>query len=105
MQSPSVDWSALLVHPQVVRLIELALDEDVTPGDVTTAAIFRAPQRVRGHIISRTPTVVCGMALAEHLLRRFDPDVRWQVCVADGTEASAATPVARFEADVRAVLA
>src|SRR6478609_8031277 len=105
MQSPPVDWSALLVHPEVLRLIELALDEDVTPGDVTTAAIFHAPQRVRGHIVSRTPTVVCGAALAEHLLRRFDADLRWQVCVADGAEAAAGAQLVRFEADVRAVLA
>ena len=102
--APAVDWNALLVHPEVLRLIDLALDEDVTPGDVTTAAIFRAPQRVRGHIVSREATVVCGVPLARLLLQRFDTDAQVEAHLAEGSDAAAGARVLSFDADVRAVL-
>jgi nicotinate-nucleotide pyrophosphorylase (carboxylating) len=100
----AVDWNALLVHPEVLRLVDLALDEDVTPGDVTTAAIFRAPQRVRGHIVSREATVVCGVPLARLLLQRFDGDARVEAHLPEGSGTAAAARILSFDADVRAVL-
>jgi hypothetical protein len=38
------DWQAVLDHADVQMLIDLALREDIGPGDVTTQAIFRAPR-------------------------------------------------------------
>lgn len=103
MNAP-VDWPALLAHPDTQTLLELALREDIGPGDVTTAAIFPAPQAVRGHLMARTATVACGGPLAAHLLRRFDPAARFTPGVPDGTAVDAGTRLGWFEADVRAVL-
>ena len=98
------DWTPVLDHPDVQQLLDLALREDIGPGDVTTHAIFRAPQTVTVNLVARTPTVACGRPLAEAILRRLDPDVRVSGAYNEGELLPAGATFFAITGDVRALL-
>ena len=98
------DWKDALDHADVQMLVDLALREDVGAGDVTTQAIFRAPQRVQAKVVARTPTVLCGGPLALSILRRFDPHAEVTALAAEGTAVTAGSTLLTIDADVRALL-
>ncbi len=104
MLEPRVDWPALLAEPQVVQLVELALAEDLGPGDLTSAAIFTSPQPTRGRVLTRTGTTVCGVPLARAIIRRLDPAGELSAVAAEGAELPAGATLFELAADVRAVL-
>ncbi len=99
-----VDWQALCSHPEVQRLIDLALDEDVGPGDVTTSAVFATPVRARAHVIARTATIVCGTPLARAIFARFDPNAELSDVAAEGAPVQAGGSLFVLAADIQAVL-
>ena len=57
-----------------------ALREDIADGDVT-ANLVPAQQRVRGRVITRESTIVCGIAWVREVFRELDPriELSWQV--------------------------
>lgn len=98
------DWSAVLEHADTQLLIDLALREDIGPGDVTTQAVFRAPQIVTVNLVTRTPTIACGAPLAEAIVKRLDPDVRFGMHFAEGASVAAGAVLLSMTGDVRALL-
>ena len=102
--SRTVDWDRLLTRQEVQMLVELALIEDIGGGDLTTDSIFTEPQRITGRIAARSRTVVCGIPMAAHLLRRLDSSAVVTQRVPEGERAAAGDLIAEVEADVRAVL-
>src|SRR5580692_1915604 len=74
--------------PDLGEQVRTALREDVGDGDVT-ATLVPTSQRVRGHVITREPMVLCGRAWVEETFRQLDPqiDLTWQV--AEGAQAAA----------------
>ncbi len=77
-------------------LLQLALEEDLGPGDVTTALVV-APDRLGEAVIeAREPLVVCGLDPAEAVFRTLDPTLRFDRVSADGREVEAGAPLARL---------
>ncbi len=101
-----VDWSALLDHEEVRLLIELALREDLGEGDITSRAIFRAPQNVQATIVARRSTVVCGLPLAAYLGRQpgYGIEVEVEPLLKEGERADAGAAMAILQGDIKAVL-
>jgi len=100
----AVDWTALLSQRSVETLIELALTEDIGDGDATTRSVFSGPQMARAELITRVPTVVCGMPLAAEIFRRIDPVTHFESLHEEGERVPAGTALARIRGDVRALL-
>ena len=98
----AVDWTAILAQPGVRALMDLAVQEDVGGGDITTRAIFAKPQRVTATVITRGPTVACGLPLAEALLRRFDLEV--SNGSAEGQKLTAGAPLMMIRGEVGQLL-
>jgi len=62
--------------PAVTRLIDLALDEDIGRGDVTTAAVVGAdPAPVDAQIVAREPLVAFGLELAAAVFSAVDASI------------------------------
>jgi nicotinate-nucleotide pyrophosphorylase (carboxylating) len=81
----------LAAIPAVRRLIELALDEDLGRGDVTSSAVFGAsPGGERGgppvvaDMNAREPIVAFGIEIAAAVFVMVDPEVAIELCAADG---------------------
>lgn len=71
--------------PAVARLIDLALDEDLGRGDVTTEAVVDADESVvRAAIVARAPLVVFGLDVAAAVFLRVDPAIEARAEARDG---------------------
>lgn len=71
-------------HPHVRRLIELALEEDLPHGDLTTDCVLRGTEYDEGVFRAKQDGVVAGLPLAEAILHRIDPTLGWEGHVDDG---------------------
>ncbi|MFQ5462279.1 MAG: carboxylating nicotinate-nucleotide diphosphorylase [Phycisphaerae bacterium] len=70
----------------VTQLIELARQEDVGSGDISTSLVPHAGKPAAFSLWLKEPGVVCGVAIAEQVLRAYDPSLRlhWNDGVFDG---------------------
>ena len=57
------------------QLIELALLEDVGPGDITTDYIVPRDQAGRGMITAKEPLIIAGLDVAEAVFHSLDESV------------------------------
>lgn len=66
-------------------LIELAIAEDVGPGDATSLAVLPANLTLHGRIIAKGAGIVAGLPVAEAVFARLDPALRFTAHQQDGT--------------------
>lgn len=86
------------------QLIELAIIEDIGPGDITTAALPNRPLNGEGIIIAKEPVVIAGLEAARRVFYRIDPQICFSAAGADGDEAAAGQEIARVVGDFRSLL-
>jgi quinolinate synthase len=67
-------------------LIELAIAEDIGPGDATSQATLPPDRTLRGRIVAKADGVVAGLPVAAAVFRRVDPSIDFSARVADGQE-------------------
>ena len=78
--------------PDVVRLVELALSEDLGRGDVTTDTVLgsnkgSASETATARLVARQSLVVYGAELAKEVFRRVDPRIQVIIRKTDGSSA------------------
>jgi len=86
------------------ELIERALAEDVGDGDATTEATVDAAARARATITQKAPGVISGLAVAEAVFRRLDPEAAIERLGPEGEWREAGAAVLRVEGSARALL-
>jgi nicotinate-nucleotide pyrophosphorylase (carboxylating) len=72
------------LHPEIRRLIELALEEDVRDGDHSSLATVPPSAEGRARLLVKQPGVLAGVALARALFERVDPRLELDVRLDDG---------------------
>jgi len=98
-------YSAPWYTPAVQRLLDLALEEDVGRGDVTTSSVIDETQEAEAEIIARERAVVCGLGVVEAVFTRFDWRTRVRMKVSDGDPISPGGVVATVRGPAAALLA
>jgi nicotinate-nucleotide pyrophosphorylase (carboxylating) len=88
----------------VGRLIALALEEDVGPGDRTAEACVSAEARGTALIVAKEPLVVSGVSAAARVFRALDPDCELEALLGEGDLADAGAGVLRVRGRLRALL-
>ena len=58
------------------KAVQLALDEDLDHGDVTTSALFPLSIQARAAILAHQPMTVAGVAVAREVFLAVDPSLR-----------------------------
>ena len=86
------------------ELVEAALAEDVGAGDVTAIATVDAAARGVATITQKAPGVISGLAVAEAVFRRLDPDAVIERLGPEGEWREAGAGVLRVEGSARALL-
>ncbi len=66
------------------RLIELALEEDIGPGDITTDHLVDAEAKGNGVIVAKENLVVAGLDLALRVFLRIDDGMKFHSPFTDG---------------------
>jgi nicotinate-nucleotide pyrophosphorylase (carboxylating) len=86
------------------ELIDRALAEDVGAGDATAEATVPAEARAVATITQKAPGVISGLAVAEAVFRRLDPDAATERLGPEGEWREPPAPVLRVEGFARALL-
>ena len=90
----------LLIEP----VVRAALAEDLGRAGDVTAALIDADARLRAVFAARRPGRVAGLACVRLAVTALDPEARLEVLTADGGDAEPGRPIARVEANARALL-
>jgi nicotinate-nucleotide pyrophosphorylase (carboxylating) len=77
------------ITPHVERLVDLAIEEDLGRGDVTTQSLMLGALSGEGRVVAREEVVACGLDMAIYVLARIGPELRVSALVADGDEVKA----------------
>jgi len=86
-------------------LIELAIAEDIGPGDATSDAVLPPDLVLRGHILAKQAGIIAGLPVAEAVFSRVDPALVFQPHVQDGASVAAGDLVAEVVGPGRGMLA
>lgn len=98
-------YAGLARLPAVRRLIELAIDEDLGRGDVTTeATITDVDTTCVADMRARAPLVVFGLDVAAAVFHALDERVHARALVADGAQVAAGSAVLEVSGPARAIL-
>lgn len=89
---------------QIDRLIELALAEDIGPGDITTAAVVGPAARGSALIVAKEPLIVAGMDVAQRVFAAVDPEVTITAKVGDGEAIGAGKVMAELAGRLASLL-
>jgi nicotinate-nucleotide pyrophosphorylase (carboxylating) len=85
-------------------LVDRALAEDVGAGDATAEATVHADARAVATITQKAPGVISGLAVAEAVFRRLDPDATTERLGPEGEWRDPPAPVLRVDGSARALL-
>lgn len=89
---------------QIERIIDLALDEDIQSGDITTEAIINKSQNADAFIKAKKNGVIAGLPIAEKVFRKLDPDLIWNPLVNDGDKIKSSEILVKFSGNYSALL-
>jgi nicotinate-nucleotide pyrophosphorylase (carboxylating) len=88
----------------VNKLIDMALDEDIGPGDITTDYLISPAQSGRGFVTAKEPLVICGLEVARDVFLRLDPGIRFQTPFAEGERIQRGARVIEVAGPLRVLL-
>jgi nicotinate-nucleotide pyrophosphorylase (carboxylating) len=74
----------LLLNNHIHRLIDLALEEDIGPGDITTQTTIDPEIMAKAHIRAKQELVVAGLPVAQAVFAHLDAEVIFAPRVDDG---------------------
>jgi len=85
-------------------LIQMALREDIGPGDITTDNLVAPDAQGSGTIVAKQDLVIAGLDVAERVFRRLDPRLSFSARCNDGDAVAAGSLVATLEGTLSALL-
>lgn len=89
----------------VVRLVHIALQEDIGSGDITTEALFGGEASLgHGRILAKEAGIICGLPVAALVFRQVHPEAVLQPLVSEGTWVEAGTVIAEVVGPAPAIV-
>ncbi|MFO7644219.1 MAG: carboxylating nicotinate-nucleotide diphosphorylase [Desulfosarcina sp.] len=86
-------------------LIQLALKEDIGPGDITTDHLVAPQSRGQGTIIAKADLIIAGLAVAAKVFQTLDPACLVDACgYRDGDAVAAGSTVIQVDGALGALL-
>ena len=73
------------VKELVDRLIDLSFAEDIGDGDHTTLCCIPEDAIGKSHLLIKEDGILAGVEIAKEVFHRFDPDMKVEVLMQDGT--------------------
>jgi nicotinate-nucleotide pyrophosphorylase (carboxylating) len=88
----------------IQHLIDIALNEDIGPGDITTDHLVDPGLRAKGAVAAKEPLVVAGLDVARQVFERLDPQMTFRSEYHDGDNVDTGKSVLEVEGNLRALL-
>ena len=86
------------------KLIDLALEEDIGTGDITTDHLVPPDTVAQATIVAKEELILAGMDVARRVFQRLDPLVGFDVHLADGQTAPLGSTVVSIKGNLAALL-
>ena len=86
------------------KIFELAVEEDIGSGDITTKAIFKEHKRIRGDLLCKEDGIIAGLEVIELIIDNFLNDIEFYSDYSDGNEIKSGQFIGTFSGDVREIL-
>ena len=90
--------------PEIVACLNLALQEDIGSGDVTTNSIVPANVEIAGEIFAKQPGTIAGLDVARSVFLLLHRDIRFTTNVGEGANVTRETQLASLSGSARAML-
>ncbi len=94
----------LLLPAAFERIVDRALEEDLSGGDLTTEACIDPAALATANAVARKELVVCGGPVFAHVMKRVDAAVAVEALVPEGKLVPAGTPLWRARGAARSLL-
>jgi nicotinate-nucleotide pyrophosphorylase (carboxylating) len=93
-----------MAYDPSLDLIDLALREDLSLGDITSEATVPANRQATATMLAKQDGVISGMETARAVFTRVDPSIRFEALVADGDRVSHGAKLAVITGNARSIL-
>ncbi len=97
-------FQPLVLTAGIHRLIDWALEEDISSGDITTNHLVAPAGRTQGKIKAKEALTVAGLEVARQVFLRLDPEVVFLPSAADGEVVEPGTVLATVNGRLSALL-
>ena len=94
----------MLTQFQTQEVVDRALAEDISWGDITAEALIPPNQRGRACLVAKTSGVVAGVEVAKEVFLRVDPEVEVEVLIQDGSKVQPEDIIARVCGRISSIL-
>ena len=85
-------------------LIELAFEEDIGIGDITTEATVPPTQKGIGILLAKSEGIVAGLPVAERVFEKLDATLTFRRLVKEGEAVGSDTPIAEVHGSAKTIL-
>lgn len=88
----------------IERLLDLAIEEDISTGDISTEAIIPVHSQAVAEMKAKADGVISGLKVIKQVYERFEKDIRWEPLVEDGTAVKKGDIILRIGCSYRTLL-
>ena len=85
-------------------LIDLAIEEDISSGDISTDAIIPVKSRAIAVMTAKADGVISGLGIIRKVYERFEDDFVWHPLVKDGQKVRKGDRILEIEAGYRTLI-
>ena len=93
-----------MVSPQIKKIIQSALAEDIGTGDITTQATVSPESKGRAQAIAKDDFVVAGIDVFEKTFKCLDKNIKVTKLIKDGSRASSGDVIAEVAGSLSNIL-
>jgi nicotinate-nucleotide pyrophosphorylase (carboxylating) len=87
----------------IMRVIDVALKEDIRTGDITSEACIGAEEVISGRLLLKQGGRISGLPFLERIFHRVDPDIQVSLFVEEGSEHRAGTVIGTVRGHARGI--
>ncbi len=89
---------------QIGQLIELALQEDLGHGDITTESLIPDSEHGTASILAKAEGIIAGTEIAGQVFLRVDPELNVEIFIRDGCKVKPGDIIARVKGRTSSIL-
>ncbi len=86
------------------KLFNLALNEDISNGDITTEAIFLEPKDVRAEFLCKQNGIIAGIEVLKIIIENFIKDISFIPYIDDGDSVKSGDVIGYLNGNVKEIL-
>ncbi|TGL75520.1 carboxylating nicotinate-nucleotide diphosphorylase [Leptospira jelokensis] len=85
-------------------LVQLALDEDLPAGDITTDTLFAKEESCTAVLLAKEDGILCGLSVIPCLIGKTKASLTWKNALEDGAVLSKGTVIGEFQGSLVSLL-